>query len=87
MLDRKKRAYLDYNASAPIFPEVAEAVGRALHLANPSSVHQEGRAARAAVEHARRQVAELVGADQECLVFTSGGSEAANALLRGISDG
>ena len=83
----RPRIYLDYNASAPIFPEVAEAVAAALHLANPSSVHAEGRAARAAVEKARRQVAELVGADPACLVLTSGGSEAANAVLRGISDG
>jgi cysteine desulfurase len=87
MFGTKQRVYLDYNASAPIFPEVAEAVARALMLANPSSVHGEGRAARAAVEQARRQVAELVGADHECVVFTSGGSEAANALLRGIGDG
>ncbi len=87
MFGTQERVYLDYNASAPIFPEVAEAVARALALANPSSVHAEGRAARAAVERARHQVAELVGADQECVVFTSGGSEAANALLRGITDG
>src|SRR5690606_34345449 len=78
---------LDYNASAPVFPDVVEAVAQALSLANPSSVHGEGRAARAAVEQARLQVAELVGADPECVVFTSGGSEAANAVLRGITDG
>ncbi len=83
----RARIYLDYNASAPIFPEVAEAVASALHLANPSSVHAEGRLARAAVEKARRQVAELAGADPACVVFTSGGSEAANAVLRGLSDG
>ena len=78
------RSYLDYNATAPMRPAVAEAVARALSLAgNPSSVHAEGRAARSAVETARRQVAALVGASPEAVVFTSGGTEAANAVLAG----
>ncbi len=87
MSGARPRIYLDYNASAPVFPEVAAAMAVALHLANPSSIHAEGRAARAAVERARRQVAELAGADANSVVFTSGGSEAANAALRGMSDG
>jgi len=70
------RSYLDWNATAPVRPEVAEAVGRALLLANPSSVHAEGRAARAAVERAREQVGRLVNAPARMVVFTSGGSEA-----------
>ena len=77
-----RRTYLDHNATAPMRPEVAEAVARALGLAgNPSSVHAEGRAARAAVERAREQVAALVGAQPKDVVFTSGGTEAANAVL------
>lgn len=75
-----QRAYLDYNATAPIRPEVREAVQAALDLVgNPSSVHAEGRAARAAVEEARASVAGLVGASAEDVIFTSGGTEA-NAI-------
>lgn len=75
-----QRAYLDYNATSPLRPEVREAVTAALSLdGNPSSVHAEGRAARAAVEEARAKVAALVGARPEDVIFTSGGTEA-NAL-------
>src|SRR5262249_41271057 len=75
-----QRSYLDYNATAPLRPEVREAVIAALALyGNPSSVHAEGRAARAAVEAARMKVARLVGARAEDVIFTSGGTEA-NAL-------
>jgi cysteine desulfurase len=71
------RSYLDWNATAPVRPEVVDAVTRALGLAgNPSSVHAEGRAARAAVDQAREQVAALVNAPARRVVFTSGGSEA-----------
>src|SRR5918911_1625455 len=76
------RSYLDYNATAPIRPEVADTVARALPLlGNPSSVHAEGRAARAAVETARERVARLVGAEPKNVIFTSCGTEAANAVL------
>jgi cysteine desulfurase len=75
-----QRSYLDYNATAPLRPEVREAVIEALALyGNPSSVHAEGRAARAAIEVARVKVAKLVGARAEDVIFTSGGTEA-NAL-------
>ncbi len=78
------RAYLDHNATAPVRPDVAAAVARALTLpGNPSSVHAEGRAARAALEAARAQVAGFVGATPGQVVFTSGGTEAANAVLSG----
>lgn len=80
----RERAYLDHNATSPVRPEVAAAVARALALpGNPSSVHAEGRAARAALEAARAQVGRLVGAPASRVVFTSGGSEAANAALSG----
>lgn len=78
------RAYLDHNATSPVRPEVAVAVARALELpGNPSSIHHEGRAAKAALEAARDQVAALIGAGQSSVIFTSGGTEAANAVLSG----
>ena len=77
-----ERTYLDYNATAPLLPEAAETLTRALLVhGNPSSVHSEGRAARALVERARDHVAALVGASAKAVVFTSGGSEAANLAL------
>ncbi|AWC24398.1 Cysteine desulfurase [Aminobacter sp. MSH1] len=76
------RAYLDHNASAPLLPAARAAVVAALYVAaNPSSVHSEGRAARKIVEDARRDVAALVGAKAEHIVFTSGATEAATTLL------
>jgi cysteine desulfurase len=77
-----QRTYLDYNATAPIRPEVAVVIAEALQLpGNPSSVHAEGRAARAAIEKAREQVAGLVGARPKNVIFTSGGTEASNLVL------
>ncbi|MFL4995670.1 MAG: cysteine desulfurase family protein, partial [Microvirga sp.] len=77
-----QRTYLDHNATSPLRPEVAEVVLRALQLpGNASSVHAEGRAARAEIEHAREKVARLVGARAKNVVFTSGGTEAANLVL------
>jgi cysteine desulfurase len=82
-----QRAYLDHNATSPLRPEVREAVEAALSLqGNPSSVHAEGRAARAAVEQARAKVAALIGARPEDVIFTSGGTEA-NALALGAPAG
>ncbi|MBN9256386.1 MULTISPECIES: cysteine desulfurase family protein [unclassified Mesorhizobium] len=76
------RAYLDYNASAPLLAAARAAVVDALDIAaNPSSVHTEGRAARRVIEEARRSVAALVGARPEHVVFTSGATEAASTLL------
>lgn len=74
------RAYLDWNATAPVRPEARAAMADALALTgNPSSVHGAGRAARALIEDARESVANMVGAGANQIVFTSGGSEA-NAL-------
>jgi len=76
------RAYLDYNASAPLLPEAKAAMLGALDAAaNPSSVHGEGRNARRIVEEARRDVAALVNAKPDHVVFTSGATEAASTLL------
>ena len=76
------RAYLDHNASAPLLASARAAMVDALDMtANPSSVHGEGRAARTIVEKARRDVAALVNAKAENVVFTSGATEAATTLL------
>ncbi|WP_296744580.1 cysteine desulfurase family protein [Mesorhizobium sp.] len=76
------RAYLDYNASAPLIAEARAAMVAALDVAaNPSSVHAEGRAARRLIEDTRRDVARLVNARPEHVVFTSGATEAASMLL------
>ncbi len=76
--------YLDYNATAPVRPEVGEAVVDAMALAgNPSSVHEAGRQARACVEDARAQVAALAGTAPANVIFTGSGSEANNLALWG----
>jgi cysteine desulfurase len=81
------RSYLDYNATAPLRPEVREAMIAAMDAhGNPSSVHAEGREARALVESARAKVAALSGARAEDVIFTSGGSEA-NALALAAQPG
>ena len=78
--------YLDYNAGAPLRPEVAAAIAAAWAApGNPSAVHGPGRAARARVEAARAEVAALVGADPAGVIFTSGGTEANAALLAGLA--
>ena len=77
------RHYIDYNASAPLRPKARAAMIAALeHCGNPSSVHAEGRAARALIEAARKQVAELCGAKRDGVVFTSGATEALAMALR-----
>jgi cysteine desulfurase len=71
------RTYLDYNASAPLRREARDAMLAALDVCgNPSSVHAEGRKARALVDTAREQVAALVGAKPSEVVFTGGATEA-----------
>ena len=75
------RTYLDYNATAPLRAEAREALLAALDIGNPSSVHEEGRKARALVEAARADVAALVSAPAETVIFTSGGTEACNLAL------
>ncbi len=80
-----ERTYLDYNASAPLLPEARDAVLAALdQSANASSVHSNGREARAIVERARKQVSELVGAKADQVIFTSGATEAAQLALSPI---
>lgn len=76
------RIYLDHNATSPLRPEARAAMNRALDLpGNPSSIHGEGRVARALLEAARAQVAALVACVPSDVVFTSGGTEALNMVL------
>ncbi|MBB4278292.1 cysteine desulfurase family protein [Rhizobium mongolense] len=76
------RLYLDWNATSPLHPAAREAVLSALALfGNPNSVHGEGRAVRAAIEGARRQIAALTAAEPAHVIFTSGATEAANMVL------
>ena len=82
------RAYLDYNATAPLRPEARKAALIAMETTgNPSSVHAEGRAARRIVEDARSEVARLAGVSSRCVTFVSGGTEAANAALNPLFGG
>jgi cysteine desulfurase len=79
-----RRIYADYNATAPLRPEAKAAMAAALELTgNPSSVHAEGRKARALVESAREVVASAIGACRDDIAFASGGTEAVGAALRG----
>jgi cysteine desulfurase len=78
------RIYADYNATAPLRPEAREAMARALELTgNPSSVHAEGRKARALVEGARETIAAAIGACRDDIAFVSGGTEAVAAPIWG----
>lgn len=78
------RVYLDHNATSPLRPEARAAMAAALDRpGNALSVHAEGRAARAIVEKARRQVAAATGAEADEVVFTGGGTEANALALRG----
>ncbi len=83
-----ERVYLDHNATSPLRPAAREAMNACLEgvLGNPASLHAEGRAAMAALEAAREKVAELAGARPGEVVFTSGGSEAIEAAVRGVCD-
>ena len=78
--------YLDYNATTPVDPRVAEAMWPYLRelFGNPSSLHSYGVDAREAVETARAQVAGLLGCKADEVVFTSGGSESNNTAIKGV---
>jgi cysteine desulfurase len=80
-----RRIYLDFNASTPIDPRVARSMRAAMEedYGNPSSLHWAGTSAKRIVESARQQVADLLKAKPEEVIFTSGGSEANNLALKG----
>ena len=82
-----RKVYLDHNASTPVHPEVVAAMAPYWTevYGNPSSVHAFGRAARAAVDAAREQIAGFLGVTPEEIVFTSGGTESDNFALKGLA--
>ncbi|RMF84054.1 MAG: cysteine desulfurase, partial [Nitrospinota bacterium] len=79
--------YLDYNATTPLDPAVREAMRPYIeeHFGNPSSNHYWGQQARQAVEEARAKVAASLGCSAEEIIFTSGGSESNNTVLKGVA--
>ena len=79
-----QRIYLDDAGAAPVLPEVIEALGD-LPTANPSSLHAEGRAARAALDRARDLFAAALGAHRSEITFTSSGTEAVNLAIFGVA--
>jgi len=82
-----KRIYLDYTATTPTHPEVARAMLPYFTdvFGNPSSIHSYGQEGKGAIEEARAKVAELIGAQSEEIVFTSGGTESDNFALKGVA--
>jgi len=84
----RRRVYLDHSATTPVDARVANAMARAVMetFGNASSVHGFGQQARAAIDRARREVAALIGAKQNEIVFTSGGTEANNLAIRGLCE-
>jgi len=85
-MTQQRRIYLDYNASTPLAPQVADAMRSALGdgYGNPSSGHWAARPAKDLLERSRGQVAALLGCRVDEIVFTSGGSEANNLALKGL---
>src|SRR6516162_6823741 len=81
------RVYLDFNATTPLEPQVLDAMLPYFTdaFANASSIHSPGQRARSAVETAREQVAALIGARPQEIVFTSGGTESDNHAIFGIA--
>ena len=83
----RERIYLDHNATTPVHPEVQRAMVGFLesHCGNPSAIYREGREAKSAMEDARRKVANLLGTTARRLIFTGGGSEANNLVLKSVA--
>ena len=79
-----KKIYLDNAATTPILPEVIETITAVMKttFGNPSSIHQDGRKAKSAVETARKNIAKCLNASSNEIIFTAGGSEADNLILR-----
>lgn len=83
-----RKVYFDHSATTATAPEVASQMVEYMTntFGNPSSVHAFGREAKKAIIHARKQVADLIGANPEEILFTSGGTEGDNMALRGIAE-
>jgi len=88
MKSLSERIYLDHNATTPLHPQVLEAMLPFLreNFGNASSIHAEGRTARAAIDKARSKVAALLGASEEEIYFTGGGTESNNLAIRGVAE-
>lgn len=82
-----REIYLDNSATTPVFPQVAEVMGRVLRedYGNPSSLHRRGLQAERLVRQAREEVAGLLGVQPETIIFTSGGTEANNLAIKGLA--
>jgi len=82
-----QRIYLDYAATTPTHPEIVKAMLPYFteRFGNPSSIHSYGQEVKGAIEGARLSVANLIGANEDEIVFTSGGTEADNLALTGIA--
>jgi cysteine desulfurase len=82
------RVYFDYNATTPLSPEIADTVARVSRevFGNASSVHFFGQQAKATLDEARTAISTLLNADPSEIVFTSGGTEADNAAIRGVAE-
>lgn len=84
-LSRSRRIYADWAASAPLHPEVKDAMTAARRTAaNPSAIYREGAEARRALEGYRASVARLISAKPDEVTFTSGGTESNNTIIRGV---
>jgi len=85
--EKVNRIYLDHNATTPLAPEVYDAMTKMMKdtYGNPSSLHQQGREAHLVLETARRRVAQLVGCTARRIIFTGGGSESNNLVIKGVA--
>ena len=85
----EKMVYLDYSATAPVLPEVLDTMLPYLKdtYGNPQSIHSWGDKSRVAIEKAREQVAAMIAADAQEIIFTASGSEANNLAIKGLAQG
>jgi cysteine desulfurase NifS len=85
--DNTARIYLDHNATTPIAVEVYDEMAKVIkkHFGNPSSIYKEGKEAHAVIEESRRKVAQLLNCTAKRIIFTSGGSESNNLVLKGAA--
>nr|WP_041987188.1 cysteine desulfurase family protein [Capnocytophaga canimorsus] len=87
MISPQENVYFDNAASTPLLPQVVEQMAEVLHkyYGNPSSTHSYGRSAKTLIEKARRTIAKIINAQPSEIIFTSGGTEANNMILRGCA--
>jgi cysteine desulfurase NifS len=85
--EKQPRIYLDHNATTPLAPEVQEVMIKVMkdNFGNPSGIYREGKDAHSIIDGARRNVAQLINCTARRIIFTSGGSEANNLVLKGVA--